>query len=404
MRLVVTLAIILCCLSPDPGRGQEHTFASLLQANSHEVTMDSGVLAGDGFDLLLDAAQGTQFFAIAEEHNEAALNELATILFAELQRQEGYQYLALEQGSVITSWLGGEKCRGNIDAITDLIGAYPHAPTFATDEELDLIATVGKTSAAKPNPIWGIDQELGALHILERLAVLAPNQAAADIVNELAVEARKHELDRFGEIHYMSQVLVPADLSELPDLFRAASGDEAGLLIEALQRSSRIYYNHTMSRQGQLTAYENAREREHSMKLRFMEQYRTAQAAGDPLPRVLAKMGHWHILRGIYRSNMPTFGNFLSEFSISNELDTFVLSTYVIDSEESWRNTGGVLADVALEGVFTVIDLRPLRPYAHQNKITDLSDYWHGLLFKADAVLIIRGGHTGGYSIVKQGK
>lgn len=75
------------------------------------------------------------------------------------------------------------------------------------------------------------------------------------------------------------------------------------------------------------TAYENSREREHSMKRVFMERYREAQEAGDHLPRVIAKMGHWHLFRGIYRGNVPTFGNFLSEFAISNGMDSFLIST-----------------------------------------------------------------------------
>lgn len=124
------------------------------------------------------SVQNAQFFAITEEHNLAELNELSEALFIELQQKEGFDYLALEQGSIITSWLGNKKHRGDIEAITKLIGAYPHAPTFATDEELQLIATVGANSGAITNPIWGVDQELSALHILDRLVVLAPNQSA----------------------------------------------------------------------------------------------------------------------------------------------------------------------------------------------------------------------------------
>ena len=200
---------------------------------------------------------------------------------------------------------------------------------------------------------------------------------------------------------YQLPTAVNEDVSDLPALFRPSSGSETEYLINALQRTNRIYHNFQLSRKGLPTGYENGREREESMKLRFMEQYRTAQAAGDTMPRVLAKLGHWHTLRGFYRANVPTFGNFLSEFAISNGMKSFSLSTYVVESSESWRNSGDVLKAVAKTTPFTVVDFRPLRPFAHQGSIADLNESWKRLLFQTDAALIIRGGTTGAYTIVR---
>lgn len=394
MVIVLGLAPILRC------HGQELSLDSLLRAHSYELSIESGVPAGKGFDLIMDAVRDAQFLAIAEEHNVGELNGLTTLLFKELHERDGFDYLALEQGSVIASWLGDAKRRGDLGAITELVGNYPNAPTFATDEELKMIASVGAISGAATNPIWGVDQELGVLHILDRLAELAPNSEAASRVMGLAAEARKYELDRFGETHYVSQILMPEDLSDLPVLFQPAAGSEVGQLISALQRTNRIYHNFSLAQEGQATGYESGREREESMKLRFLEHYRTAQDAGDSLPRVLAKLGHWHLFRGIFRANVPTLGNFLSEFALSNGMRTFILSTYVIDSPEAWRNTEGAIAEAARKSAFTVLDFRELRRYAHQNKIANLTDNWKRLLFQADAALIIRGGKTGGYRIV----
>jgi hypothetical protein len=401
MRTKIILAGLLTVLPPARvGLGQELSLDSLLRANSFELSIEGDRLTGPGLELISAAARDAQFVAIAEEHNLRELNLLASRLFEELSTH-GFRYVALEQGSVIASWLGSPDRRGDIDAIAELVGRYPHAPTFATDEELEMIATVGHVSRASVNPIWGVDQELGALHILERLAQLAPSSEARRRVEDLAEEARKYELDRAGETHYLAQVATPEDFSDLAEFFQAEAGSEAAWLIEALLRTNRIYYNYALSRRGLPTAYENGREREESMKLQFMELYRRAQSAGDTLPRVLAKLGHWHLFRGIYRANVTTFGNFLSEFALSNGMAMFVLTTYVVESPETWRNTGGPLVDVAGQGRFTVVDFRPLRPYAHQNMIAELSEGFRRRLFQADAALIIRGGRTGGYSIVR---
>ncbi len=395
------LGLIAVILSVSPADGQQLRLDSLLRAHSYELSIEANRLTGPGLAFLLEATREAQFVGIAEEHNLRELNQFAELLFRQLHRQYGFRYVALEQGSVIATWLGDRERRGDIDAIASLVRRYPHAPTFATDEELQMIASVGETSTAIVNPIWGVDQELGALHILERLAELAPTNDARSRVEVLAAEARQYELDRFGDTHYLAEVATPEDFADLSRHFSPDPESEAHALIQALQRTNRIYYNFALSRRGEPTAYENGREREESMKHRFMEQYRRALLSGDTLPRVLAKLGHWHLFRGIYRANVTTFGNFLSEFAVSNGMQYFLLSASVIESPEAWRNTRGVIADAARATQFTVIDFRPLRPYAHQGLVEGLSDGLRQLMFQVDAALIIRGGETGEYSIAR---
>jgi hypothetical protein len=96
-------------------------------------------------------------------------------------------------------WLTDDDRRGRLDAIADLVARYPHAPTFATDQELEMIARVGNISDAEFGPVWGIDQEFGALHILERLQELALNDAARDTVGNLIRVARRYDGDRTGD-------------------------------------------------------------------------------------------------------------------------------------------------------------------------------------------------------------
>ena len=132
-----------------------------------------------------------------------------------------------------------------------------------------------------------------------------------------------------------------------------------------------------------------------------MENYKLAEHAGDNNIKCFVKMGHYHLFRGIYSLNVPTFGNFLSEFATSKDSKNFIISSHTFDSPDKYRNTKGPFVDAASNEVFTIYDLRPLRPYAHQNLIKDLSDFYKKIIFRADAVLVIREGHTGNYEIVK---
>jgi len=264
-----------------------------------------------------------------------------------------------------------------------------------------MIARVGRISGARIAPVWGIDQEFGALHILERLRELAPHEAARAEVDGLIGVARRYERNRNGDTLYLAQVAVPEDFASLPALF-AEAGPEAEELVEALQRTSRIYHNwHRAAVFKEATGYENSREREYSMKQRFMERYREAMRADGTSPKAVAKLGHTHLFRGIYRGNVPTFGNFLSELAVANGMESFLISTYVVDGPEEWRNNRGPLAAVAREDTFTLVDLRPLRPYAHQGSIAGLSEGLKDLIFRADAALLVRGGATGEYRIVQ---
>ena len=50
------------------------------------------------------------------------------------------------------------------------------------------------------------------------------------------------------------------------------------------------------------------------------------------------------------------------------------------------------------EGIL-VVDLRPLRPLVHAGKVEEMSEGMQRLIFRADMLLLIGGGRTGGYKI-----
>ena len=365
---------------------------SLLTSHSHPMTLDGTPASGPGFDLLLESASRAQFFVIAEEHNLLELNELAIHLFDELQARYDFQHLVLEQGNVITSWLDAAAGSGGLDAVNALVRRYPHAPTFATDEEFELMTHVRSKSRAEGAAVWGVDQELAAMHLLEHLAEHASSPEARSELQRLADEARPYEEVRTGDVHYLTTVANPEDylgLSELPGM---QEDGELRVVFDALQRTVRIY----TGRRSADGVYASGFEREQSMRARFMEHYRVAQTT-TALPKAIVKMGHWHTLPGFYRANVLTFGNFLAELAAANGADMVMVATYVVNSPDSWRNSGGVIERISDPNGIKVVDLRPLRPLAHRDAIAELSDAWHDLIFQADFLLIIGGGRTGSY-------
>jgi hypothetical protein len=373
---------------------QARSLDSLLIANRKPLTLDGTQAWGPGFDLLIDSAAEAQFFLIGEEHNLLELNRLAVALFDTLQARFGYQYLVLEQGNIIASWMDEAARVGGMDSVASLVRAYPQAPTYATDEELELIVHARQTSAALGPAVWGVDQELAAMHLLQRLTDSRRSPEARAELERLAEQARPYESTRTGDVHYLYSVADQDEFTALEGLVEPLEHTEQRALMDALQRTARIYAN----RRTPLGAYESGREREASMKERFMEHYRIALQHED-LPKAIVKMGHWHTFRGVYRGDVPTFGNFLSEFATSSGSESVMAATYVVNGPDEWRNSGGVFDRVADPNGIVVIDLRPLRPLAHQDMIADLSQGLRNLIFQADLLLIIGGGRTGSYSV-----
>lgn len=397
VRRLITIALLLSVSSEAYALQTESTplpqLDSLLIANRKSMTLTGVRGSGPGFDLLVESASEAQFFVIGEEHNLLELNQLSVALFDALQDRFGYQYLVLEQGNVIASWLDDAARSGGIDSVAALVRAYPHAPTFATDQELELITHVRERSTATGPAVWGVDQELAAMHLLERLARSSQSQEARAELERLAEQARPYESTRTGDVHYLYSVADPDDFLALEPLVGPLDPTERATM-DALQRTVRIYSD----RRKPLGEYESGREREESMKARFMDRYRAA-LRHEGLPKAMVKMGHWHTLRGIDRADVPTFGNFLSELAIANGSESVMVATYVVNGPDAWRNSGGVFAEVADPDGIVVIDLRPLRPLAHQDRIRSLSEGWRSLIFQADILLIIGGGRTGSYTI-----
>jgi len=401
--LCVFLSVVFVAfLYPTQEKNKKRTLDSLLRENSHILEVENGQLSGEGFDFLMKAAAEAQFVAIAEEHNRLQIPQITTMLFSALHKKYGYNYLALEQGTVVCRMFSSKPLAGNREAIAEFARKYTNAPTFITDQELQMIADAGRISDAKTDRIWGLDQEFGALHILDQLKELAPSAAVRLYVQKLIEKALPYERNRFAsEKLFIAEVVQPEDFASLLDLFKPETGSKVDFLIQNLLFSNRVYNKNVRARNGELTGYDSNLEREEHMKERFMTEYKAVQKTGDRLPKVVLKLGHWHVYRGIYRGNIFTFGNFLSEFAISNGKKTFFLSTALLDDPDEWRNTKGPWVDVVNPDKWTIIDFRPLRKYAHAKRIEDLSEGIKGLLFRVDALLVIGNARPGTYNLTK---
>ena len=128
------------------------------------------------------------------------------------------------------------------------------------------------------------------------------------------------------------------------------------------------------------------------MKRLFMREYRAAEAQGERNPKVLVKLGHWHVFRGQGPSHLQTLGNFVTEFATANGADAFSVGVYL---RGPWRDvkTQKGLEPIALgtdSAGWTIIDFRSLRPAVAGRRFGRLNPSLLAHIYGFDAALVLQ--------------
>jgi hypothetical protein len=181
-------------------------------------------------------------------------------------------------------------------------------------------------------------------------------------------------------------------------------GSEAKFILDNLVSSSEIYGYYRRSEAGEPTGYANGFAREEQMKRLFMREYRAAEAQGEHNPKVLVKLGHWHVFRGLGPSHLQTLGDFVTEFATANGADAFSFGVYL---RGPWREvkTQQGLEPIALAtdpNAWTIIDFRSLRPAVTAGEFGTLNSKLLAHIYGFDAALVLGGASPGGDSLFTQ--
>jgi len=271
-----------------------------------EIGFSDTGLTGAGGERLKMALVDAQFIALGEDHGFAGSPQLAQAL-AKDARVHGPLHHAVEVGPATMAWVRARLATGGLDAIGAGLVGKPLAMPFLSNREDASLAD----NFDHGKMVWGIDQEfVGAPMILmDELAKYAPD--AATKARLLAIrDADQASLAKgdFGAIW-----LSKASATEFSDLQKIFAGSEqAEAIVEALAASARIY---RLNNEG---AYlQNNEERSALMRSYFLDQYR---AAPDAAPRILFKMGAYHMGRGTTPTSIYDLGSLLPGLAAANGL------------------------------------------------------------------------------------
>jgi hypothetical protein len=389
----IVMVLVAAAAASEAG-AQQHKLDSLFIAHRKPMTFGVTAMSGPGWEMLLADAARAQFVMVGESHFLSDPPLFTARLFDALHARAGFNYLALENGPFVMKQLSATGVRGNMEASLELANRYVSALQFRNDQELEMIVAAGGRSTARTAPLWGLDQEWGALHVFERLAELARGPETKEMLDPLIQEAASLEMHRPDDTHprYITRHLTASALEELRLAFSGVQ--EAQVLLDWLQTSFEIYAMRT----DRPRVYASNHRREQYMRSRFMEEYHAAVAAGDTFPRVVLKFGQWHAMRGVLNwGDVEPLGTFLSEFARANGSQAlFIWTGLVNEPGDVWTlHDTPEYVPIAKAGTtdsWWIVDVRPIRALVAAGQVADINDEMRKVIFGFDYALLIGSG------------
>lgn len=381
-----------------PASALEARLAALAAQSRRTIRLQDGRPTGDGWDHLLAEARAARFLLLGEEHGIAEHPKLAAALFA----AAGFSRLVIEVSAPMADILDASAAQGLAGLRTQFADRGANAAFFGLQEEAEMLVAV-RQAAGKP-VLWGVDYEVAGDRrlVAELAAAKKPPAASAALAALQAAQA---------------QAWAKYDASHNPGFIFTFSGDPAlvaaakaawpspdphsAWILDTLEQTLAI--NAPIAR-GQ--GWESNRRRSDFLRANLLRHWR---AAGPHKPRVMAKMGASHLIRG--RSTVETYdlGSLIHELAAidgGQALSVMVLPgagakaavfdpsrwTYGAGPPKDAYDTGlsAIIAQAPPEG-FSLFDLRPLRPLVWGRAERDLDPELVRAVHGFDMLLVMTG-------------
>ena len=327
------------CVYASASASDDVTIASIVERNFYTIEYSDDAWTGPGIDRLMEETATAQWLRIGELHNTYFLPQFVTALFERLNAAHGYNYLITEQDPIITEIAMREEYRGNRQAIHSLAKQYGTAFTFASDQELNLMADISSISGAEFEPIWGCERVFGVTHILDELIPLAPNRKARAVVEAMRAEVNEIEKQRdLPGSQYISSDDATDAIANLAAHYEDAKSKRAHKLISLMQEQLKSISLYRNLLEGIWPGgYEQNFTRERMMKELCWEKYQIAAEVDGAPPKGIIKLGRSHAWGGLSPGYMTSVGEFFDSIAITNELDTVA----VLTSYDYWASGEG---------------------------------------------------------------
>jgi len=388
-----------------PAPGLHEKIVREAEQHRYRLDFDGHQFSGQAWNLLLAEGAKAQFFLLGEEHGIAENPKLAAQLFRALTHHR-YSKLVIEISPPMAALLDEVLASEGLDGLRRLFSQPGGEPAFfGMREEAEFLASV-RSSVPKAEPVlWGIDYEVaGDRPLLEVLRQKAKPEPAQQALGTLIAASGKSwgQYAETGSPRYIfSFAGDPQLVRAVRDAWPERDEETRGILdtLEETLEINRLWV------QGK--GWESNQRRARLLRWNFLQHWRSAKQRGEA-PKVLAKLGASHLVRGRNMTETFDLGTLLPELAAME--DSRVFSVMVVPGKDSlaavlnpstWTYgaavpkdgyTGDIapLVDAAYKDSFTLIDLQPLRPRAYSLR-TEANAGLLRIIYGYDMLLVMSG-------------
>lgn len=350
--------------------------AETAAANRLRLDHNGGRFSGAGWDRLVEEGQAARMFLLGEEHGIAENPQLAAALFTELV-PAGYTRFVIEVSPPMADALDTSARHGVEGLRQQFVGPGAEPAFFGMKEEAELLAAVRAAVPGKAPVLLGVDYEVGGDRLLiARLGeTRVPKSAQAPYAALKA--AAEASWVAYADTRDISKVF---SFSGDPALVRAVRDAwpkrdaQANRILDALEETLEINQMWVAGR-----GFDSNRRRSEFLRSNFLAHWQAASAK-DRSPRLFAKLGASHLVRGRNMSEVHDIGSLAPELAAASGGHSFHLmvlpgkgastavlnpATWLYDPsspKDDYMKGLGPIVGAAFPDAFTLIDLRPLRP------------------------------------------
>ena len=366
---------------------------------------DGRRFSGPGWERLLIEGRRAQFFLIGEEHGIAENPLLAAQLFEALA-PSGYRRMAIEISPPMAAIVDDALRDGGLDGLKALFAEPGGEPAFfGMAEEAAMLAAVRAAVPADEAAFWGADYEVAGDRALLRQLEAAPKPAAARTALATLVAASQSGWQKHAETGGPQHIFT---FTGDPELVRTVEqawplrDTMSAWILDSLEETLEI---NRLWAEG--NGYASNERRAALLRNNFLRHWNAVRDDADR-PRVMAKFGANHLVRGRNMTQTWDLGTLLPELAAAERGESFSImvvpgrgsQTAVLNAstwsyepaapKDSYERGLSPLIDAALPDTFSLIDLAPVRAVA-ATKPHDLDEALLRVVFGFDMLLVMSG-------------
>ena len=409
--LLVTLFLtsVLWADEPEEPTREDRITAAAIEQRLR-LDFDGEAFSGPAWNRLVAEGGGAQFFLIGEEHGIAENPKLAAQLFSELSSR-GYSKLAIETSPTMARLLDDALASDGLDGLRDLFSGPGGEPAFfGMAEEAEMLAAVRDAVPIGDAVLWGTDYEVAGDRQLLKLLESAEKPAAAEAALKALADASAASWARYEETGSPQFIFSfagdPALVSALRDVWPHVDS-RSDIILNTLEKTLSI---NTLWIQGK--AWESNNARAALQRENFLRYWRAEKQRGAT-PKVMAKYGASHMVRGRTQTAVYDLGTLLPEIaaiegghavsllvvpgagSLTAVLNPSTWSYEPRSAKDGYASGIEPLMNAAFENSFTLVDLAALRPLVGMKR-GNLDDELFRVIHGFDMLLVMSGSTPSG--------